>query len=182
MEKIYISLIRLFANIPEIILINIFLIVATYTDCKSMKIYNKFNLVMLITRCVFFVVLAIFYKNLISAQYIFDCLFGGVVLCLAFWIPAAIAKDSIGGDIKFAFNLGIWCGVIPALFIALIATLLNFFYRIIFGKKEDKEFHFQKIFNYGYIPFNATARVPLAPFFYVGYICLFVAHFFVPTV
>lgn len=147
-----------------------------------MKIYNKFNLAMLLTRCLFFGVLAIFYKDLISGSYILNCVSGAFVLCLAFWIPAAIANDSIGGDIKFAFNLGLWCGAIPALFLALIGTVLNILFRIIFGNKDEKEVHAQKIPKGGYIFFRAIKRVPLAPFFYAGYICLFIAHFFLPTV
>ena len=182
MDHIIIPILRLFEFIPEIIIVNIFLIIATYTDIKSMKIYNKFNLVMLATRVVWLIVLAIFFRDLISWKYLLDCLFGGVVLCLAFWIPAAIAKDQIGGDIKFAFNLGLWCGCIPALFLALIGTMLNLFFRVFFGDKSKKEFHLKKLGNYGYIPFKATGRVPLAPFFYAGYICLFIAHFFLPVV
>ena len=114
-------------------------------------------------------------------MYVLDCFFGGIVLCFAFWIPAAIAQDQIGGDIKFAFNLGLWCGSIPALFLALIGAMLNLLFRIFFGNSEKKEFHMQKVGNYGYIPFKATGKVPLAPFFYAGYIVLFIIHFFLPV-
>ena len=181
MQYIFDPILRLFEFLPEIIILNIFLIIATYTDCKSMKIYNKFNLTMLIVRAIWLVILGIFFKNLFSWSYVLDCIFGGAVLCLAFWIPAAIAGDSIGGDIKFAFNLGLWCGSIPALFLALIGALLNLIFRIIFGDKEKKEFHMQKLGKYGYLPFKATGRVPLAPFFYAGYIVLFIVHFFLPV-
>lgn len=178
---LYDPILRMFELIPEIIILNIFLIIATYTDCKSMKIYNKFNLAMLITRVVWFIGLAIFYPSGISWMYVLDCLFGALVLCLCFWIPAAISGDSIGGDIKFAFNLGLWCGSIPSLFLALIGALLNLAFRLLFGKKEEKESHMKKLFNYGYIFFKATGRVPLAPFFYAGYIVLFIVHFFLPV-
>ena len=114
-------------------------------------------------------------------MYILDFFFFGLILCLAFWIPAAISGDSIGGDIKFAFNLGIWCGSIPALFVALLAALLNLSFRIFFGDSEKKEMHLQKLGKYGYLPFKAIGRVPLAPFFYVGYIILFIVHFFLPV-
>lgn len=181
MQYIFDPILRLFANIPEIILLNIFLIIATYTDCKSMKIYNKFNLTMLITRALFFVVLAFFFKDQISIGYVVDCIFGALILCFAFWIPAAIAGDSIGGDIKFAFNLGLWCGSIPALFLALIGTILNLGFRLVFGDKDKKEIHSKKIGNYGHVFFKATGRVPLAPFFYAGYIVLFAIHFFLPV-
>ena len=179
MDYIFEPILRLFANIPEIILINIFLIIASYTDIKTMKIYNKFNLVMLVTRILMFVVLGIFFKDLISIGYVIDCIFGALVLSLSFFIPAVIANDSIGGDIKFAFNLGLWCGSIPALFIALIATLTNFGFRIVFGKKDNKEFHVKKLPQVGFISFKATGRVPLAPFFYLGYGCLFLVTLFI---
>ena len=181
MDYIFEPIMRMFAYIPEIIILNIFLIIATYTDCKSMKIYNKFNLIMLITRIIWLIGSAIIIPESISWMYILDCLFGGFILCLAFWIPAAISGDSIGGDIKFAFNLGIWCGSIPALFVALLAALLNLFFRIFFGDSEKKEMHLQKLGKYGYLPFKAIGRVPLAPFFYVGYIILFIVHFFLPV-
>ena len=41
MDYIFEPILRLFANIPEIILINIFLIIASYTDIKTMKIYTQ---------------------------------------------------------------------------------------------------------------------------------------------
>jgi len=181
MQYIFDPILRLFEFLPEIIILNIFLIIATYTDCKTMKIYNKFNLVMLIVRTLWFVILGIFFPDLISLGYVLDCIFGAFILCLAFWIPAAMAKDQIGGDIKFAFNLGLWCGAIPALFLALAGTLLNLVYRVMFGKKENKEFHIQSLGKFGYLPFKATGRVPLAPFFYAGYIVLFIVHFFLPV-
>lgn len=182
MQHIIEPILRLFEFIPEIIILNIFLIIATYTDCKSMKIYNKFNLVMLITRVAWFVVLGVCFPDLTSWLYVLDCIFGAFILCLAFWIPAAIAQDQIGGDIKFAFNLGLWCGSIPALFLALIGTILNLLYRVVFGDESKKEFHLQKLGKFGYLPFKATGRVPLAPFFYAGYIVLFGIHFLLPAI
>ena len=91
MDYIFEPIMRMFAYIPEIIILNIFLIIATYTDCKSMKIYNKFNLIMLITRIIWLIGSAIIIPESISWMYILDCLFGGLILCLAFWIPAAIS-------------------------------------------------------------------------------------------
>lgn len=174
MENIALAIIRLFSNWPEIILLNIFFIIATYTDCKSYKIYDKFNLLMLVTRIIYFIILFIFFPEQISIYYILSCIFGAIIMALAFLIPAMITMDSIGGDIKFAFNIGLWAGIIPALFLTLIASITNVIYRVVFVSDDKKDFYLKNIMNKIYIPFKASSKLPLAPFFYFGYIMLFI--------
>jgi Flp pilus assembly protein protease CpaA len=175
MENITTSIIRLFTNVPEIILLNIFFIIATYTDCKSYKIYDRFNIVMLITRVIYFIVLFIFFPEDVSLLYVLSCIGGAVVMFLSFLIPAMITMDSIGGDIKFAANIGLWTGSIPALFLTLIASITNFLYRILFVRNNKKNFYLKNVGNI-YIPFKAAPVLPLAPFIYLGYICLAVFY------
>jgi len=172
MEYISAPIIRLFLNSPEIILLNIFFIIASYTDCKSYKIYDKFNLVMFSTRILYFIILFVFFPGQISITYILSCIGGAIIMFLSFLIPAMITGDSIGGDIKFAANIGLWAGATPALLLTLIASITNFIYRIAFVKDDKKEIYVQNVLGKAYIPFKAAPRLPLAPFFYLGYICL----------
>lgn len=155
----------------SVIILNIFMLIASYTDIKSLKIYNKFNLAMLLTR------VAIMAFMLISKQMTlidaFWYLVGGIVMFLMFLIPAMVTLDSIGGDIKFAFNIGLWTGVHAGLLIAVVGSVTNFLFRIFFVGKEDKE-PFFKVFRGIPIFFNAKRILPLGPFFYLGWTVLFI--------
>ena len=75
------SLINSFSNIYLVILLNLFFIFATYTDLKYMKIYDKFNIVMLITR-----ILILIYYGLTA-----DWIMGGQ-LFLTFLLSAMYTK------------------------------------------------------------------------------------------
>lgn len=168
-EMINSSISSMFTYWPLIILLNVFFIYASYTDIKTMKIYNKFNTIMLFSRIITFIIMLVT-KNLPLLTFL-NYFFGAIIMFLSFLIPAMITYDSIGGDIKFAFNVGLWVGIIPSLFITLIGSITNFLWRILFVGSEDKEPYFKMIKN---IPifFKAKHRVPLGPFFYLGYIIL----------
>lgn len=154
---------------PLIILLNIYFLYASYTDIKTMKIYDNFNLLMLVTRIVSFIIMICTkqFSWLLFTNYIV----GALIMFLAFLIPAMITWDSIGGDIKFAFNVGLWVGIVPSLFITLTATIFNIIWRILFVGSKDKEPYFKTIAGRP-IFFTAKKRVPLGPFFYFGYILL----------
>lgn len=145
------------------------MIIASYTDIKSLKIYNKFNIVMLITRVVSIVVMI--YMQLMTPMEALMYFVGGAVMFLMFLIPAMITLDSIGGDIKFAFNVGFWIGLKPALVVACIGSVLNVIWRIFFVGKKDKEPYF-KIFMNVPVMIHAKRVLPLGPFFYLAYLLL----------
>lgn len=163
-------------NIILILLLNAFMIFATYTDIKSMKIYNKFNIVMLVTRIISFIVL--FSMNQITLLEIGMFVLGAIIMFLAFLIPAMITLDSIGGDIKFAFNVGLWVGTHGGLLIAVIASITNFLFRIFFVGKDQKD-PYMKIFLNVPVFFKAKKVVPLGPFFYLGYLILLGLYFII---
>ena len=48
MTEYLLPLKNVITNIPLFVVLNIFFIIATYTDIKWMKIYNKFNIAMLL--------------------------------------------------------------------------------------------------------------------------------------
>jgi len=107
-----------------------------------MKIYDKFNAVMLTTRLLSFFIIGGFK---------FDYLFGGIILFAVFLLGAVMTGDNIAGDIKFAGNIGLWCGLIPSVIIIFFTLLLNLIFRFVFKLKK---------------------KIPLAPYFYAGYIIL----------
>ena len=102
-----------------LILLNIFFLIATITDIKFMKIFDVFNLIMLITRIVTFFIFG----------FSFTYLIGGILIFMTLLIGALITKAQIGGDIKFGGNLGLWVGFLPAAFILLISIVINFVFR-----------------------------------------------------
>lgn len=163
-------------NILLIIILNVFMAIASYTDIKSLKIYNKFNIIMLATRIVSIIVLFIMGK--MTWIEVGLCFAGAVVMFLLFLIPAMITLDSIGGDIKFAFNIGLWTGLKAALLISLIGSITNFLFRIFFVGEKEKEPFFKVIRG---IPVMIRAKrvLPLGPFFYLGYLVILVLGIFV---
>ena len=80
------NLIAHFSNIYLVIIVNIFFIIAVYTDLKYMKIYNKFNLTFLIARII---TASIF-------GFSTDLFLGGVVVFLTLFY----LQNRIAGDIK----------------------------------------------------------------------------------
>lgn len=102
-----------------LILLNIFFLTATITDIIKMKIYNIFNLIMLITRIVTFFIFGFSFSYLLGGALIFCILLGG----------AMFTKAQIGGDIKFGGNIGLWVGFMPSVAIILLSVVLNFIFR-----------------------------------------------------
>ena len=102
-----------------LILLNIFFIIATITDIINMKIYNVFNLIMLITRIITFFIFGFSFSYLLGGALIFCILLGGAIF----------TKAQIGGDIKFGGNIGLWIGFIPSVLVILISIIINFIFR-----------------------------------------------------
>lgn len=102
-----------------LILLNIFFLVASFTDIKWMKIYDKFNIVMLVTRIVTFFIFGFRFEFLIGGILMFGCLLLG----------ALMTNARIGGDIKFSGNIGLWLGFMPSITVLLIALFINLVFR-----------------------------------------------------
>lgn len=122
-----------------LILLNIFFIIATITDIKVMKIYDIFNLIMLITRIVTFFIFGFNFSYLLGGALIFILLLGG----------AMVTKAQIGGDIKFGGNIGLWLGFIPSAIVILIAIVVNFIFRKI--TKNTKAIAFAPFLYIGFL-------------------------------
>ena len=132
----------------------LFFIGATYTDIKSLKIYNKFNLAFLITRIVFIFIPV--YGLSLSFSHIFGALIGFTVLI----IPAVALMHKMGGDIKFITILGLYLGtplMILLLLISCITMLIFSFIKKLITKDEVKK-----------------TLVPFAPFFTISFSIMFI--------
>ena len=103
----------------ELFVFNLFFMFATFTDIKWMKIFDKFNILMLITRIVVFVIYG----------FSFEYLLGGLFMFMAVLFGAIITKAQIGGDIKFSGNIGLWIGFVPAAIVMFLAIIINFIFR-----------------------------------------------------
>lgn len=75
---------------------------ASYTDIRYMKIYNKFNLVVLVSR------ILISYFNPMTFADIFS---GAILFAMVLIVGMINLKNDIGGDIKFAGVFGLWAGL-----------------------------------------------------------------------
>lgn len=102
-----------------LVILNMFFIIATYTDIKYMKIYDKFNIVMFITRIITFF---IFGFNI-------EFIIGGILMFLVLLSAAVVTNAQIGGDIKFSGNIGLWLGFIPSAIILAISLIINLIFR-----------------------------------------------------
>lgn len=131
-----------FANTSVFIILNMFMWIACYTDMLELKIYNKFNILMLVVRLMLFPIFPI----------TMNMVLGGIFVFLVFLISAMITFDSIGGDIKFGGNVGLWIGFIPSILLILITMISNLIFRAVTKNRKT---------------------IPLAPFFYFSYLMLF---------
>lgn len=160
----------------EFAVLNIFFVTASFTDIKYFKIYNKFNLIMALSYAAYVVMGYFMFPSSFSWHTVFDHIIGGVVLFLVFCLPAIFTGDAIGGDIKFALNLGLWLGVKGGLIVCLSGIIYNIIYRIVFKSKKTEKNQVSSVS----IPFlskilmTGLEKVPLAPFFYAGYIVYFI--------
>ena len=101
------------------ILLNVFFIIASFTDIKWMKIFDKFNIVMLITRIITFFIFGFSFQYLIGGILMFSCLLLGALLTNA----------RIGGDIKFSGNIGLWLGFMPSILVLVFSLIINLIFR-----------------------------------------------------
>ena len=109
----------LFENPILLILLNLFFVFACFTDIKWMKIYDKFNILMLVTRIVTFFIFGF------NIQY----LIGGFLMFAVVLLGAMMTNARIGGDIKFSGNIGLWIGFMPSVLVLVFAILTNLIFR-----------------------------------------------------
>ena len=146
----------LFDNNLVVILLLVFLGIATYTDIKSLKIYNKFNLVFLITRIILIFIPT--YGLKLGINNIGGALFGFLIL----FIPAMVKMHKMAGDIKFITVFGLYLGfplTIVLMSLSCISMLIFSFIRKIVTKKEI-----------------GKVLTPFAPFFTFSFITMLMIY------
>ncbi|MFJ8531402.1 prepilin peptidase [Bacillus sp. NPDC094106] len=135
-----------------------FLLVATYTDLKNMKIYHKFNMVFLLTR--FALIIVPF-----GISYQWTHVFGGLIGFVFLLIPAMALMHKMGGDIRFMGILGMYLGGYYTIVLLFISCAIHFVYSMVtifMLKREGKK-----------------TMVPFAPFFLIAYTMLTLLGFYV---
>lgn len=149
----------LFNNYLLISVMFLFFIGATYTDVKSLKIYNKFNIAFFLTRIIFIFIPT--YNLSFGISHIVGALIGFLILT----IPAVALMHKMGGDIKFITILGLYLGApltILLLIISCVTMLIFSLLKKITTKKEIKK-----------------VLVPFAPFFTISFVIIGIISFFI---
>lgn len=144
----------LISNHFIVLLLLIFLSIATYTDIKEQKIYDKFNIIFFITRIV------VIFIPIIGFKLIPSHLVGGVVGFIVLLIPAIALMHKMGGDIKFIGVLGFYLGFYVTIALLILSCIYNLIYSIItiFVLKKSK----------------IKTNIPFAPFFLISFITLII--------
>lgn len=152
-----IDLFNIYNNKILLLTLFTFLTIATYTDIKYLKIYDKFNLMFLCTRIVFIFMPVYTYKLGIGH------IIGGLISFVLILIPAIALMHKMGGDIKFMTVMGLYLGGYLSIIFLLLACFYNLIYSMIsifMFKKHSKDI-----------------LIPFAPFFLLSFITLSVVYF-----
>lgn len=145
-----------------VVLLFVYLIGATYTDIKSLKVYDKYNLTFFIVFTTY-IVLAQFDSIPIDSLSIWVHILGMVVSFFALLIPAMILMHKMGGDIKLVTVIGYVIGL-PLFFPFFVITCLV---GLIYG--GTRKFILKK----------PVMKFPFAPFFLSSFIILSVITIFI---
>ena len=102
------------------------LLYATYTDIKYLKIYNKFNLLIIFIRVIF-----IFIPNN-SLPFTFQNIIASILAFTTFLTMAVIFMHKMGGDIKFIGAFMLFFNFEYMIVFIMIASILSLIYSISF--------------------------------------------------
>lgn len=127
MEKIFANAQFIFENPLARNVLLIYLIFATYTDIKYMKIYNKFNLSLVLVR-VAFIFLPIY-----AIEFKIENIIASVSIFLFLLIVGMIFMHQMGGDIKFLSAFMMFFDFYFMITFMAIASLLNLMYFAVLG-------------------------------------------------
>lgn len=132
----------------------LFLIAATYTDLKSLKIPNKLNAVLAMGNVLIFVVYPLIAKDLTSSLNAIGASATGFIALL---IPAVVTGFKMAGDIKFIGALGFALTPISMVAFLAVSVVLNAVTNGLLIVTKRKTFE---------------AVIPFAPFFASSFILL----------
>lgn len=176
------------------------LLYATYTDIKYLKIYNKFNLLIIFIRVIF-----IFIPNN-SLPFTFQNIIASILAFTTFLTMAVIFMHKMGGDIKFIGAFMLFFNFEYMIVFIMIASILSLIYSISVKaylknrkdkllssnssnqKKENIALYYivkiflvkmpkdEEIIEMEYKDFNKY-KLPFAPFFLMSYIITYILYF-----
>lgn len=107
---------RVYENPYILVILSIFLLIATYTDIKEMKIPNKLNLAFFAVRLLIIPLMGFRLSDI----------GGAITAFIVLMIPAMIKMHKMGGDIKFLTVLGLYIGfsLVPVFIITTCVVAL----------------------------------------------------------
>jgi len=133
-----------------VLLLFVFLGIASYTDIKQLKIPNKLNLLFLIGRFALIPWLA----------FGLDHVFGALIAFVSLLIPAMIKMHKMGGDIKCVTVMGLYLGAyLTPVFLILSCIYLALF--TVVGMFVGKK----------------AGMMPFAPFFFASHLTLTIVYY-----
>ena len=114
-----------FSNTLLSITLLLILLYATYTDIKYLKIYNKFNLLIILIRAIF-----IFIPNS-SLPFTFQNIIASAVAFITFLTMAVIFMHQMGGDIKFIGAFMLFFNFEYMIVFVMISSILSLIYSLL---------------------------------------------------
>lgn len=189
----------IFSNTLLSITLLCILFYATYTDIKYLKIYNKFNLLIIFIRVIF-----IFIPNN-SLPFTFQNIIASTVAFTSFLAMAVIFMHKMGGDIKFIGAFMLFFNFEYMIVFVMIASILSLIYSVsvktylknrkdkLLGnnnlnqKKENITLYYivkiflvkmpkdEEIIEMEYKDFNKY-KLPFAPFFLMSYLITYILY------
>ena len=184
----------------------VYLVVATYTDIKYLKIYDKFNLSLVFTRIIFL------FLPVYGVRFSFDNIIASLLVFVTMLAFGVIFMHKMGGDIKFLTAFMLFFNVEFMLIFMTTASVCNLLYSLLLkayllkerkkaleeNKKEcensigtnnllDKfNYYLIKIIMVKQPTVNELVsmskkdlnkyKMPFAPFFLISYIVLMVSY------
>ncbi len=135
-----------YKDLLTVVLLMIYLLIASYYDIKERRIPNKLNLFFLIIRLMLIPLIGIKKENFL----------GAIMMFLVFFIPSFITLHKMAGDIKMAFVIGLYLSVKPSIMIIGVSLLLSLSYIAV---------------NF-IIKREVVNSMPYAPFFSISFVVL----------
>lgn len=160
-DNLVLNLKLIYHNPVLVTIITCFLLFNAITDYKYHLIYNKSNLLLLISRIIFGIsIIPLPYSLNLNINNIYGLFIGGLIIL----IPAVIFIFCAGGDIKLMAVIGFFLGIYVLIPIASLSILLYFSYIIFMYIKNKKNI-------------NKKKEYPFAPFVFISNIILLILSY-----
>lgn len=195
MDKFLESASYVFDNQLASIILLSYLIFATYTDIKHMKIYDKFNLSLVVVRILFLFI------PLFKVEFRVENIIASLSVFIVLLLFGMIFMHKMGGDIKFLSAFMLFFDFNFMILFMAVSSILNLIYFILvkfyINKKNrsnaeslksrficlltnltvSPEDEVLKMINAANSSEFKKYKAPFAPFFLISYIILWITYF-----